>query len=149
MTAQRRLLRDCLRAGTWASLAMVPPGIGFRLLDLRIGHYGRRPLDTLLGTVPAPWLQLLLLAQHFLIGWLSVLPLALVWRRQAPALPRRLLIGTAYGALYYLLLNAWLLPRAFGDPSPFALGWSTVYPSLTVHLLFGIVAAWQLAPRQG
>lgn len=138
------LLRDCLRAGTWASLAMMPFGLLFRALDLRIGHYGKRVLESLAGPLPATWFQILMMVEHFVIGWLSVLPLAWLWRHRAPALPARLAIGLGYGLLYYLAINATLLPWVYGDRYPLELGWSTVYPSLLVHLVFGAAAAWLL-----
>lgn len=141
------LLRDCLRAGTWASLAMMPFGLLFRALDLRIGHYGKRVIESLAGPLQAPPFQMLMMVEHFVIGWLSVLPLAWLWRHRAPTPPARLFVGLGYGLLYYLAINATLLPWVYGDRSPLELGWSTVYPSLVVNLVFGAVAAWLLRGR--
>ena len=142
-----KLLSDCLRAGTWASLAMMPFGLLFRALDLRIGHYGKRVLESLAGPLPAPWFQILMMVEHFVIGWLSVLPLVWLWRDHAPKKAMRVAIGLGYGLLYYLAINATLLPWFYRDRYPLQLGWSTVYPSLLVHLVFGAVAAWLLRGR--
>lgn len=140
----RTLLRDCLRSGTWASLAMMPFGMLFRALDLRIGHYGKVLLEQLTGPMSGPRFQIMLVIEHFIIGWISVVPLVWLWRHGAPAIATRLALGALYGAAYYLVFNAGLLPLAFGDRFPFQLGWSYVYPSLTVHLVFGVVAALAL-----
>ena len=137
------ILWQALRSGTLASLAMMPFGLLFRLLDLRIGHYGKKVIQALFGELPTPWMQLAVMAEHFLIGWVSALPLLVVlpaWQRNTAISP--LWLGAGYGLAYYALLNAWLLPRAFGDALPWSLGWMTIWPSLAVHLVFGWVVAW-------
>lgn len=139
----RRLAWESVRSGTIASLAMMPVGGLFRLLDLRIGHYGRKLAEWLLGdlSVPEPAFRAILLAEHFVIGWISAAPLLLmlVW-----AGPRasRWVAGTLYGMAYYVAINSLLLPWTFGEPTPWQLGFDTIYPSLVVHVVFGLSIAW-------
>ena len=136
----RRVMLESLRSGSIASLAMMPFGLLFRALDLRIGHYGRRLIEVLFGELPLPIFRMAVLMEHFLIGWVSAIPLVClvaVLRSAASAWAASLL----YGAAYYAVLNAWLLPIVFNDPLPWTLGWSTVYPSLAVHLVFGLTLA--------
>lgn len=135
------LLRDSVRSGTLAALAMMPFGLLFKLLGLRVGHYGPKLAQWLFGQAGA----LLLLAQHFVLGWLSALPLLWALRR-VPARRARLAWGAGYGAAYYVVLNSLALPLAFGDPTPWALGWQIVWPSLVVHLVFGVCVAWAAKP---
>lgn len=135
----RDLLWECLRSGTLASLAMMPFGALFRWLGLRVGHYGPKFAAWLFGTEPGP---VLLFAQHLVLGWLSALPLLLVLVLPLRALATRrarLVVSAAYGAGYYAAVNALGLPWFFGDPSPLLLGWPVVYPSLVVHVVFGLV----------
>lgn len=136
----RRWLLESLRSGTYASLAMIPFGLLFRALDLRVGHYGKKLVDVIFGELSLPVFRAVLLAEHLVIGWVSAAPL--LWllfatRERFPAL----LCGALYGAAYYVLLNSLALPLAFGDPLPWQLGWSTIYPSLIVHIVFGLVVA--------
>ncbi len=136
-----RLAWESLRSGTIASLAMIPFGLLFRALDLRIGHYGKRLVEVSLGELPVTALRILVLAEHFVIGWLTTWPLLLmlIWvGTRVPAWTT----GLAYGAAYYVAINSLLLPLAFGDPTPWQLGISTIYPSLIVHLVFGVSIAW-------
>lgn len=131
------LALESLRSGTIASLIMMPFGLFFKWLGLRVGHYGPKVGEVLFGLQPEPWMQALLLIQHFVIGWLSAVPLLLFWLwRPSPAI--RLTDGLVYGLLYYLVVNALALPWMFGDAFPWQLGWSYVYPSLVVHLVFGL-----------
>ncbi len=137
----RRLAWESLRSGTIASLAMIPFGLLFRALDLRIGHYGRRLVEVAFGELPIAAFRALVLIEHFVIGWLTTWPLLLmlVW------LDRRLpswVTGLIFGAAYYAAINSLLLPLVFGDPTPWRLGFSTIYPSLIVHLVFGLSIVW-------
>ena len=49
--------------------------------------------------------------------------------------------GLLYGLAYYVAVNALALPWLFDDAFPWQLGWSTIYPSLVVHLVFGVSIA--------
>ena len=141
------LLKEAVRSGTIASLVMIPFGLLFKALGLRVGHYGPKLGEFIFGSQPEPWIQALLLVQHLVIGWLSALPLLLVWRWTSPRSPS-LADGLLYGALYYLSINALALPTIFGDAFPWQLGWSYVYPSLVVHLVFGLSLAVTARPGQ-
>jgi len=130
------LIRESLRSGTIASLVIMPVGFLFRFLGLRIGHYGPKLGALLFGNVAEPWFQVLLLVQHFIIGWLSTAPLLLflVFARYRGS---PILYGAIYGAGYYVVVNSLFLPIAFGDPTPWQIGLGTLYPSLIGHIIFG------------
>lgn len=145
--AVQMLALEALRAGTIASLAMMAFGLLFKWMGLRVGHYGPKVGEALFGLHPDPSMPVLLLAQHFAIGWLSALPLLLFWLWRAPR-TIRMSDGLLYGLAYYLAVNALALPWIFGDAFPWQLGWSTLYPSLVVHLVFGVsiaLTAWRFS----
>lgn len=111
---------------------MIPFGLAFRFLDLRVGHYGPKFAELIFGSST----PVLLFAQHLVIGWLSALPL--LWLLTATAAGKfPILAGTLYGAAYYLAVNSLVLPLLFCDPTPWQLGLDHIYPSLIVHLVFG------------
>ena len=132
-----RLLNACLLTGTVGAVAMMPFGKLFSMLGLRVGHYGPKFAEWLFGSSGS----LLLLVQHFVLGWLSALPLLLLCAWPAAA-SRPLVSGGLYGLAYYLLVNSLGLPLMFGDPLPWQLGLTTVLPSLVVHLVFGLGVGW-------
>lgn len=133
------LFKEAVRSGTIASIVMMPAGFLFKYFGLRVGHYGNKLGAVLFGGVGEPLLQALLLAQHFVIGWLSAIPLLMFMIFVREYRPSRLLLaGALYGALYYLLINAFVLPLSFDDPLPLQMGFNVVYPSLIVHILFGL-----------
>lgn len=135
----RRYLVESLIAGTAAALAMMPAGFIFRALGMRVGHYGPKFAGLYL-TDPGP---LALFAQHLVLGWVSVLPLCwLAWERRPPSHAVRM--GAVYGAAYYVAVNSLALPLYFGDPLPWQLGIDVMVPSLVVHIVFGVVAAWAM-----
>lgn len=138
----RSLGRDVFVAATVAGLAMIPFAAAFRARGLRVNEYGRKTLELLVGEVGPPIDLLLTLAQHLVISWLAAVPLLFVFARgRAWAGDRRarILLGAAYGAGFYVVMNSFALPIAFGDPTPWALGFATVYPSLTIHVVYGAV----------
>jgi hypothetical protein len=127
------LLKESIRSGTIAALAMMPFGLLFRLLDLRIGYYGPK-FAALLVDNPT---RLELFLQHLVLGWVSALPLLVILvRLQGKADP--MAIGAAYGLAYYVVVNSLALPLFFGDLTPWQLGFSFIYPSVIVHLVFGV-----------
>jgi len=79
-------IKESMRAGTIASIAIMPVGYVFRSLGLRIGHYGPKVAETLFGNTSQP----LLMTQHLIIGWLSAAPLLLslivIGKRASPVL---------------------------------------------------------------
>lgn len=138
-------LRSTFWPGLMGSILMMPPGFVFRLLEMRVGHYGPK-FAALWWPDPGP---VVLLLQHGAIGWVSALPLWW-WFQRHPAWAQRRATrtfqGAAYGVGYYLAVNAGLLPAAFSDPWPLQMGWSVVVPSLTVHLVYGAMVAWFMRP---
>ena len=135
---RRGLLREALRSGTIAGVAMIPFAALFRGYGLRINEYGRKTLELIVGGVAEPLRTVLTFIQHLLISWLAAVPLLLLLTGIGDRRTRAL-VGAGYGAAFYVVVNSWALPLWFGDPTPWALGAETVYPSLAVHLVYGIV----------
>lgn len=133
--------REAVRAGTLAGLAMIPFAAVFRAEGLRVNEYGRKTLALLVGDVAPPLHTLLTFVQHLVISWLVAVPLLLLLAR-VDERRLRLLTGTVYGAAFYVAANSLALPFAFGDPTPWELGFATVYPSLAIHLVYGFVVGW-------
>lgn len=131
------LLRESVRSGTIASLVMVPFGLLFKFLDLRIGHYGPKLAALLSDGEPS---LAVLFVQHLVVGWVSAFPLLLILQRLGGHVPR-LVLGAFYGAGYYVVVNSLALPLAFADPTPWESGFSVIYPSLLVHIVFGVSIA--------
>lgn len=149
---RRERLRDVFVAGTLAGLAMIPFAAAFRARGLRVNEYGRKTLELLVGEVGPPLDVVLTFVQHLVISWLAAVPLLVLFTRGgAWAGDRwaRILLGTAYGAGFYVVMNSFALPIAFGDPTPWALGLATVYPSLTIHLVYGAVLGVTVRARPG
>jgi len=134
-TSVKPFLREALRAGTIAGLAMIPVGLLFSGLGMRINVYGQKLVQLFFGQLPKAGRLTLLVLEHFVVNWLAAIPLLLLlvrYRRLPP-----LLVGLIYGLGFYVLVNSLLLPLAFGDPSPWRLGIAAVAPSLLVHLVYG------------
>lgn len=139
------LIREALRTGTVAGLAMIPFAAVFQKLGLRVNEYGRKTLELFVRDVSAPVHYLLTFVQHLAISWVVAVPLLLL----LSGLSRkrdRLLIGLAYGAAFYVAVNSLGLPFAFGDPTPWRLGFAVVYPSLLIHLVYGFTVALLARP---
>lgn len=135
------LLRESLRAGTVAGLAMMPFGAAFRAVGLRINEYGPKTLALIAGDLEPPLITIAGFAQHMAISWFAAPPLLiLVARSRGRA--HRTLTGAAYGAAFYVAVNSLALPAFFGDPTPWELGIATIAPSLIVHVVYGLVVAW-------
>jgi hypothetical protein len=134
------LIRESLRSGSIASLVIMPLGPFFGFLGLRIGHYGPKLGALLFGSVPEPWFKVLLIFQHFVVGWLSTAPL-LLFLVFASYRASPVLFGALYGIGYYVVVNSLALPFAFGDPTPWQIGLDTIYPSLIGHIFFGVAIA--------
>lgn len=132
------LLWQSVRAGTIASVAIVPLAPLFKAAGLRIGHYGPKFAGLYLDE-PQPWQ---LFVQHLVIGWLSALPLLVVLAMSTPLGCWPVRVGAVYGALYYVAVNSLALPLYFGDALPRQLGAATVLPSLVGHVVFGAVVGW-------
>jgi hypothetical protein len=141
------LARDALRSGTIAGLAMIPFAALFQFLGLRVNEYGRKTLGLLLGELPPPLHYLFTFALHIVISWIAAAPLLLVLDRFVDRRVR-VFVGFLYGAAFYAVVNSLALPIAFGDPTPWELGFATVYPSLVVHLVYGTVVALTARPAR-
>ena len=140
-------VRDVLRSGTIAGLAMIPFAAVFQAYGLRVNEYGRKTLALLVGVRPVPLDHLLTFTQHIVISWFAAVPLLFLLGKTGNR--SRVLVGALYGAAFYVVVNSISLPFVFGDPTPWSLGLSTVYPSLVVHLVFGITVALTAAgPRR-
>ncbi len=132
----KRLVAKAGVAGIAGGVAMIPIGLVLRrVLGYSLNVYGELLLRTLLGGV-SPWA---LAVEHFLISWGMALPLVplLAWRRRGSPF----VLGAMYGAAIWLVVNSLLLPLAFGRLTPWRLGWSAIWPSLLVHVVYGSVAA--------
>ncbi len=132
--AVRRLLLRAGLAGIAGGLAMIPVGLLLRrVLGYSLNVYGELLVRLVLGHV-SPWALAL---EHFLVSWGMALPLVAMAarRRGAP-----LAVGALYGAAIWLVVNSLLLPAAFGRSTPWSLGWSAIWPSLSVHVVYGTVA---------
>lgn len=112
---------------------MMPFGFFFKLLDLRVGHYGPKLAALLFGNSSLG----VLLVQHLAIGWLSTLPLLLILVR-FQRFGASAALGAVYGFVYYVVVNSLVLPLFFGDPTPWQSGFNDIYPSLLVHVVFGL-----------
>jgi uncharacterized membrane protein YagU involved in acid resistance len=117
---------------------MIPFAALFRFFGLRVNEYGRKTLALVVGDVAPPLHTVLTFAQHLLISWVAAVPLLLALRWM-PGRRARVLAGAVYGAGFYVVMNSLALPLAFGDPTPWQLGFETVYPSLFIHLVYGAV----------
>lgn len=132
----RKSVFESAVAGTVGALAMMPVGWIFRLLEMRVGHYGPK-FAALYLAEPGP---VALFIQHLVLGWVSAVPLVLLPLHRM-GWGRVLGVGVAYGALYYLAVNSLALPLYFGDALPWSLGLAVVLPSLVVHVVFGVAVA--------
>ena len=106
----RALTLESIVAGTAGALAMMPAGLVFRALDMRVGHYGPKFAE-LYMSAPGP---VALFLQHLVLGWVSAAPLCL-FDLSKRSLAYALVLGSAYGALFYVLINSIALPLYFGD----------------------------------
>lgn len=142
------MFREVLRAGSLSGLAMIPFAALFRSLGLRVNEYGRKSLELLVGDVAGPVHGVLTLIQHLVISWVAAVPLLLFLRR-TESRRQRLAAGALYGLVFYVVVNSLALPFAFGDPTPWQLGLATVYPSLVIHVVYGVVLAFVARPGPG
>jgi len=137
-----RVARRVALAGLAGGLAMIPVGLVIRhLAGGSVNVYGELVVERLLGVASRP----ALVAEHVLVSLVLALPLVLAAGRVAG----RFLVGlgVAYGAAIWLVLNSLALPWAFGRATPWTLGWAAIWPSLTVHVVYGLAAASSLRER--
>ncbi len=126
-------------AGLAGGVSMVPVAIVLkRVLGYSLNIYGELVVEWILGRSSI----LALVLEHLVISWLLAIPLAavLLWfGRRVPVWG-----GVAYGAGLWLALNSLALPALFSWPTPWALGWSAIWPSLAIHVLYGVATATAL-----
>ncbi len=130
-----KLLTKAALAGIAGGAAMVPLGLALRRgLGIPLNVYGELLVRAILGR-PSAWAMAI---EHVLVSWTLALPLVAL-----PSLVRRghaLAVGALYGAALWLCVNSLILPAAFARPTPWQLGWPSIWPSLAVHVLYGAVA---------
>lgn len=129
------ILREVFLAGLAGGLAMVPFGMAARLLGASVNVYGELMLLRLVGHVSS----ILLLIEHLLLSWVMAIPLVIGLHLASHRLA--VIIGLGYGAATWLVVNSLALPMLFGQPTPWQIGWSAIWGSLLVHLVFGGVVA--------
>lgn len=131
-------LARAVSAGAVAGLAIIPPGLLLLAIGFPVGVYAELALRSLLGSAIPSTLFIahmatsVGLALPFVAGITASRRLA--WLRHAPTA-----WGALYGAAAWLVVNALALPLAFGQPTPWELGISSIWPSLAVHVIFGAV----------
>lgn len=135
------LVKEAFRSGSIAAIAMIPFGLMFFALGLRVNEYGMKVIQTFFGDLPPGARFGLFVVEHFLISWTVAVPLLLALFAFRPRIPAWL-VGATYGAGFYLLVNSLALPWLFGDPTPWELGFEVIYPSLIVHVVYGVSVAW-------
>lgn len=128
-------LRYTFLVGVIGGLAMVPFGLAARALGASVNVYGELAVRALTGRLD----PLLLAAQHLLVSWVMAVPLVVILRMTRCR--HATVVGSAYGAGAWLIVNALALPFTFGQPVPWQIGVSAVWGSLLVHLVFGGVVA--------
>ena len=122
-----------VRAGTMGSVAMIPVGLAIRRgLGGAVNVYGELVVERLLGRV-VPWA---LAVEHVLISWVLALPVVWMVRRWPDV--RAVPAGVVYGAAIWGVINSFSLPLLFGRPTPWEVGWSAIWPSLTVHVVYSV-----------
>jgi uncharacterized membrane protein YagU involved in acid resistance len=132
--------RCSVAAGTLGGLAMIPPGLLLKAAGYSVNVYGELLLRVVLGRV----LPGAMVVQHLAVSVSMAVPFVAF----AAGRPGRHLLplGAAYGTLAWLLVNSCALPIAFGRPTPWALGFDAIWPSLLGHVVYGLalgtVVAW-------
>lgn len=135
------LIREAFRSGSIAAIVMMPFGLLFSALGLRINEYGMRVIHTWFGDQPRGLRFGLFALEHFVISWGVAIPL-LILLLIASGRVSHVLVGAVYGGAFYVLVNSLALPAVFGDPTPWVLGFTQVIlPSLIVHLVYGLSIA--------
>lgn len=128
-------------AGLVGALAMVPVGLALSAMGFEVNRYGELLAEQLTGSRrPA-----VLFALHLVIGVVSAVPLAVVAAVLHPLRVIMLVGGGVYGAAYWLGVNALALPLVYRRPFPWIEGVASVWPSLLVHVVYGLAAALVLA----
>lgn len=125
--------------GLFGGLAMMPFGFMVKSLGFSINIYGELIVIFIFGKV----YPIAVLLQHMLISWSFAVPLFVGLRILRSKLPGGyLLAGAIYGAGIWFFFNSLLLPFVFSRQTPWQIGFHAVWPSLTAHIIYGLVAAF-------
>jgi uncharacterized membrane protein YagU involved in acid resistance len=136
----KRAAAQAIGAGTVGGLAMIPVGLALRYgFGVTVNVYGELVVERILGRV-VPWA---LFVEHFLISWALAVPI--VWLMSRRPRVSVTIMGLAYGAAIWVLINSLALPFAFDRPTPWEIGWPAIWPSLTVHIVYGIALSHAVA----
>ncbi|OFW78855.1 MAG: hypothetical protein A2201_04540 [Alicyclobacillus sp. RIFOXYA1_FULL_53_8] len=141
-------LKRAFWPGILGGLAIVPYGMVLLFwLHAHVDVYGTKTLQLLVAK-PTPLLEFV---QHMVISYAFAIPYVWAleqmrsWHNRSRTF--HLLLGAAYGLLIWSAVNSLMLPVLFHDKTPWQLGWYAIWPSLTGHVVYGIVVAL-LARRQ-
>lgn len=140
--SQSQSLKRAFWPGILGGLSIVPYGMVLLFwLHAHVDVYGTKTLQLLVAK-PTPLLEFV---QHMAISYFFAIPYVWALERLASWHNRsrafHLLLGAAYGLLIWSAVNSLLLPWLFHDETPWQLGWYGIWPSLTGHVLYGIVVA--------
>ena len=131
-----RCLRSLVIAGLAGGLAMVPIGLVLRFaFGLPVNVYGELVVLRIAGRLD----PFLLALEHVAVSLAMAAPLVAILHRVGHR--TAIVIGLLYGGLAWLIVNSLALPAIFGQPTPWQIGPSAIWGSLTVHLVFGLVVA--------
>lgn len=122
-----------IAAGTLGGMAMVPVGMVLLSAGYEVNKYGELVIRQLLGQ----FLYSAMAIEHFAISVGMAVPFVAVLARRPMRHP--VLLGAGYGAFAWLAVNSLALPLAFGQPTPWQLGIDAIWPSLLVHVVYGLV----------
>lgn len=133
--------REVFRTGAIVSITMVPFGLLFNMLGLRINHYGQKIILLLFSDFPSGLRFVFFILEHLIVGWVAAIPLVMLlfilYRQISPVI-----LGILYGIVFYVLINSLLLPLAFEDVTPCQLSFTNaILPSLLVHIVYGATIA--------
>lgn len=132
-------LRAIFWMGIFGGLAMVPFGFIVKSYGYKINIYGELIVALILGKVHPVAIML----QHMFISWSFAMPLFFALRFfNINSTRKYLLAGSFYGAGIWLFFNSLLLPIAFGRETPWAIGLQASWPSLGVHIIYGLAGAY-------
>lgn len=122
-------------AGALGGISMVPVGLVLNATGFQVNKYGELLLEKVLGQ----FLYSAMAIEHFAISIAMAVPLValLTLRRQR----HPILLGLGYGAAIWFVVNSLALPIAFGQSTPWQLGVNALWPSLLVHVVYGLVVA--------
>ncbi|OLY94506.1 hypothetical protein SAMN05444008_101124 [Cnuella takakiae] len=111
------LWREALRSGTFAAIAMIPFGVLFSKLGLRINEYGQKIIQMAFPHFSKGIRFALFVLEHFVLSWIIAMPLLLLLKYFHHRI-HHLLLGFIYGLLFYIAINSLLLPALFKDATP-------------------------------